>query len=75
MCQYANVINVPIGCAVAIYRTAWHIDHIGILAHYSPAHYSFRKSTNISCEIRMNIYFFYNKSFRLSGDFIPLHAN
>ena len=55
MCQYANVINVPIGCAVA--------------------HYSFRKSTNISCEIRMNIYFFYNKSFRLSGDFIPLHAN
>ena len=67
MCQYANVINVPIGCAVAIYRTA--------LAHYSPAHYSFRKSTNISCEIRMNIYFFYNKSFRLSGDFIPLHAN
>lgn len=41
MCQYANVINVPIGCAV-FSRTYtvrhgelfnWHIDHINILAH------------------------------------------
>ena len=41
MCQYANVINVPIGCAV-FSRTYtarhselfnWHIDHIDILAH------------------------------------------
>ena len=34
MCQYANVINVPIGCAVATYRTAlayWHIIHRPII--------------------------------------------